>query len=141
MEGSWDEYLKKMERDGEYADHVIIQFTAKYLQREILIVTSSPGSKNANRENVIINEEDGRNGCPLLLGHVYENHYESLQMKDEAELEMDCGNASDGWEMDCWNAAGGREMDCWNVADELEMDYKDAADGLVMGYWDSVDRW
>lgn len=130
MVGSWDDYLKKMERDGEYADHVIIQFTAKYLQREILIVTSSPGSKNANRENVIINEEDGRKGCPLLLGHVYENHYESLQMKDEAELEMDC-----------WNAAGGREMDCWNAADELQMNYKDAADGLVMGYWDSVDRW
>ncbi|KAJ8307375.1 hypothetical protein KUTeg_015459 [Tegillarca granosa] len=87
VEGSLDDYLLRMERDGEFADHVIIEFTAKYLQREILIVTSSPQSKNAKRENIIINTEDAKNGCQLLLGHVYENHYESLEMKDEAELE------------------------------------------------------
>jgi hypothetical protein len=47
---------------------------AEHLKRDIHIVTSSPQSVNG----AAIRKIEGGAGSPILLGHVYENHYQSL---------------------------------------------------------------
>ena len=78
MEESLEEYCDKMARSGEYADHVIVLAMARMLNKDIVIVTSAPSTE---REDCIvwISGSDRFTGDPFLLGHIYENHYQSLQ--------------------------------------------------------------
>ena len=75
---TFDNWSKKMKRDGEFADHIVVQATARKLKTDIRIVTSSPES---NRENCIVYiiGENNFSGIPILLGHYWENHYQSLE--------------------------------------------------------------
>ena len=74
---TFDNWSKKMKVDGEFADHIAVQATALMLRRDILIVTSSPESNHENCIVYIIGE-DNFSGIPILLGHHWENHYQSL---------------------------------------------------------------
>ena len=72
---TWDGYLTDMEQDGTWGDHVILWAAANCYQIAIHVISSLPG-----HSEVIINPD-----CPfdqskhLVLGHVHEVHYVSLQ--------------------------------------------------------------
>ena len=72
---TWDGYLTDMAQDGTWGDHVILWAAANCYQIAIHVISSLPG-----HSEVIINPD-----CPfdeshhLLLGHVHEVHYVSLQ--------------------------------------------------------------
>ena len=72
---TWDGYLTAMEQDGAWGDHVILWAAANCYQIAIHVISSLPG-----QSEVIINPD-----CPfdqskhLVLGHVHEVHYVSLQ--------------------------------------------------------------
>lgn len=75
--GSLDQYLDRMSQPGEWADHVIVMYMAAFLQRDILVITSSPNTDPD--DNILwITSGKGKND-PLLLGHIWENHYQSLR--------------------------------------------------------------
>ncbi|XP_072014058.1 uncharacterized protein [Amphiura filiformis] len=75
----WETYCTSMARDGEWADHIVIVAIAHILQRDILIVTSSPqGADGADPFIRISSGTDGPSIQPLLLGHLWESHYQSL---------------------------------------------------------------
>nr|XP_022299650.1 glutamic acid-rich protein-like isoform X45 [Crassostrea virginica] len=75
--GDLSEYLERMSKQGEWADHVIVMCMALFLQRDILVITSSP---SAHPDNNLLWIHGGRGQSnPLLLGHVWENHYQSLR--------------------------------------------------------------
>lgn len=75
--GNLDAYLQKMLQQGEWADHIIVMCMAAYLQRDIIVITSRP---NTNPDDNIIWISSGNAaGDPLCLGHIWENHYQSLR--------------------------------------------------------------
>lgn len=63
-------------RNGEWADHVVIQALARMLKRDIWVVTSERSKTDAGR--LIEKIESGFNGDPILVGHVGQLHYISL---------------------------------------------------------------
>lgn len=66
-----------MRQDGVFADHIVVVGIANMLETNMLIVTSNPLS---NPDNCMTHIVGSRNfqGVPILLGHVWENHYYSL---------------------------------------------------------------
>ena len=75
--GDKHNYCEKMKKEKGWADPVIVWETAKYLKRNIKIITSSPSSNAYNYITLISgNEETDAN--PLLLGHEWKFHYISL---------------------------------------------------------------
>ena len=75
---TFDSWSKKMKGDGEFADHIVVQATARKLKTDIIIVISSPES-NYEHCIVYIIGENIYSGIPILLGHYWENHYQSLE--------------------------------------------------------------
>ena len=72
---SWDDYLTNMEQDGTWGDHVIICAAANCYDTCIRVISSLP-----HVNDVIISPHRGVvNRKPLVLGHVHEVHYVSLQ--------------------------------------------------------------
>lgn len=69
-----------MSKDGTFADHVVVIAMARMLKHDILIVTSSPSANIKESLTWVIGENHFK-GNPMLLGHVWENHYQSLQPK------------------------------------------------------------
>ncbi|KAL3889413.1 hypothetical protein ACJMK2_001757 [Sinanodonta woodiana] len=82
---SFDDYCSRMARDGEWADHVVVVAMARMLQMDIMIVTSSPSS--GPEDNIVwVVGKTAFQENPILLGHVWESHYISLQPKATADL-------------------------------------------------------
>ena len=75
---TFDNWSNKMRREEEFADHIAIQATARKLKTDIIIVTSFSESNHENRI-VYIMGENNFPGIPILLGHYWENHYQSLK--------------------------------------------------------------
>ncbi|KAL3889191.1 hypothetical protein ACJMK2_001539, partial [Sinanodonta woodiana] len=75
---SFDDYCSRMARDGEWADHVVVVAMARMLQMDIMIVTSSPSSGPENIIVWVVGKTDFQED-PIILGHVWESHYMSLQ--------------------------------------------------------------
>lgn len=70
--GNLDAYLQKMLQQGEWADHINVMRMAAYLQRDIIVITSSP---NTNPDDNILWISSGNAaGDPLSLGHIWENN-------------------------------------------------------------------
>ncbi|KAL3889445.1 hypothetical protein ACJMK2_001789 [Sinanodonta woodiana] len=86
---SFEEYCARMAENGEWADHVLVVAMARTLQRDIMIVTSAPASGNDDNVAWVIGQ-DNFQGDPILLGHIWEHHYESLEPSDSTELEVKC---------------------------------------------------
>ena len=78
MDTSIEDYCEKMANRGTWADHVVVITMARMLQQDIVIVTSSPSSSREECLTWVIGDES-RKKEPLLLGHLWENHYQSLQ--------------------------------------------------------------
>ena len=68
-----------MSKNGEWADHIVIIATAHLMQRDIIIVTSSPQGMDTTEPFITISCRSELSREPLLLGHVWESHYQSLQ--------------------------------------------------------------
>ncbi|KAK3607771.1 hypothetical protein CHS0354_040675 [Potamilus streckersoni] len=84
---NFNDYCERMARDGEWADHVVVVGMARMLQMDIMIVTSAPSS---GPENIIawVVSQTNFNGQPILLGHIYESHFKSLQPIDHEVHEV-----------------------------------------------------
>ncbi|XP_072051075.1 uncharacterized protein [Amphiura filiformis] len=78
----WELFCKNMSKRGEWANHVVAVCTAHMLQIPIFIIMSSPSSSS---DNNIFPIKGGRNAAhrkrndSILLGHRWENHYQSLE--------------------------------------------------------------
>ena len=75
----WEGYCNTMARNGEWVDNIVVTATAHLLQRDIVIVTSSPQGKGGAEPFTRISCRSVLPREPLLLGHVWESHYQSLQ--------------------------------------------------------------
>ena len=70
---SWREYLQSMAKDGTWGDHVVLFAAANHFQTAIRIISS------LDREIVVHPEHAVADPTPLVLGHIHELHYVSLQ--------------------------------------------------------------
>ena len=79
---SWADYLSNMEQDGTWGDHVILYGTANCYKTYIDVISSQ-----SNHRALTI-RPDGHviSTNPLVLGHVHEVHYVSLQPKQGEAL-------------------------------------------------------
>ncbi|XP_072019683.1 uncharacterized protein [Amphiura filiformis] len=78
----WEHFCENISKSGEWANHVVAVCTAHMLQISIIIIMSSPsGSCDTNMLPI----KGGRNVAhrqmedSILLGHRWENHYQSLE--------------------------------------------------------------
>ena len=62
-----------MAKDGTWGDHVVLLAAANYFQTPIRIISS------LDREIVVHPEHAIADSTPLVLGHIHEFHYVSLQ--------------------------------------------------------------
>lgn len=79
----WDTYCHDMRSCSEWADATAVVGMAHMLTTDILVITSSPAS--ADSSMVWIEGVSNFKGHPLLLGHIHEMHYQSLQTDDHPE--------------------------------------------------------
>ena len=70
---SWGEYLLSLAKDGTWGDHVVLFAAANRFQTVIRIISS------LDREIVVYLEQAVADTIPLVLGHIHELHYVSLQ--------------------------------------------------------------
>ena len=70
---SWPDYLRSMEKDGTWGDHLILVAAANHYQTRICVIDS------LDRET-ILNPVSGSvvNANQLVLGYIFEEHYVSL---------------------------------------------------------------
>lgn len=73
-----EEYCERMAKRGTWADHVVVVSMARMLERDIVIVTSSPSTSENECLTWVIGDTTMKKK-PLLLAHLWENHYQSLQ--------------------------------------------------------------
>ena len=72
---TWEEYLEKMKRDGTWGDQLIIEAAARYLNCAVHIISSHPEIPDV----YIKPESTTCDVDELLLGHIHEYHYVSLE--------------------------------------------------------------
>ena len=72
---TWGGYLTDMEQDGTWGDHVILWAAANCYQIAIHVISSLPGDS----EVIIRPDVPFDQSKHLVLGHVHELHYVSLQ--------------------------------------------------------------
>lgn len=66
-----------MSKKGEWADHVVVLGMSAVLKCNIIIITSSPNTYPD--DNIIWINCNNSSADLLLLGHIWENHYQSLR--------------------------------------------------------------
>ena len=71
-------YCEKMAKPGTWADHVVVITMARMLEHNIVIVTSSPSTSSEECLTWVIWDRTDKKPL-LLLGHLWENHYQSLK--------------------------------------------------------------
>ena len=76
----WQDHLEKMRNPGEWAGDVEVEFMHRMLKRTIVVVMSS-GEDDPDLN--IKGRDDGDRTQQILLGHIYENHYVSLDTATE----------------------------------------------------------
>ena len=76
--GSLEDYCETMAKRGTWADHVVVINMAKLLERDIMIVTSTPSTSGDDCLTWVVGDTTGK-AAPLLIGHEWENHYRSLE--------------------------------------------------------------
>ena len=74
---SWADYVTDMEQDGTWGDHVTLYATANCYKMHIRVISS----QSNHRELTIKPDGHVISTNPLVLGHVHEFHYVSLQPK------------------------------------------------------------
>ena len=72
---TWEDYLTNMERDGTWGDHVILCAVANCYRTDIRVISSLPHHGEVIIKPVFPFDKSK----PLVLGHIHEVHYVSLQ--------------------------------------------------------------
>lgn len=80
MLGTYEEYLERMARDGEWGDNVTLQAASDLLQCEIHVLTDQPGSGllELRPEAKTVATEGGTSHKPLCLAFLTEVHYDAV---------------------------------------------------------------
>ncbi|XP_063409223.1 uncharacterized protein LOC134692681 [Mytilus trossulus] len=81
--GDIDKYCDVMEKDGQWADHVVVDAMARMLRHDIKILQSTPSSDDIKDRFSLIKGSEQTSQDPLVLGHIFECHYVSLQIRGE----------------------------------------------------------
>ncbi|VDI14538.1 Hypothetical predicted protein [Mytilus galloprovincialis] len=81
--GDIDEHCDVMEKDGQWADHVVVDAMARMLRHDIKILQSTPSSDDIKDRFSLIKGSEQPSGDPLVIGHIFECHYVSLQIRGE----------------------------------------------------------
>ncbi|XP_052059993.1 uncharacterized protein LOC127700513 isoform X4 [Mytilus californianus] len=76
---SWEEYLKRISRDGEWGDQIILRGLAEVVNREISIITTIGDLHNQTSITPKVADKDKVK--TIYLGHVNDQHYYSLRPK------------------------------------------------------------
>ncbi|CAC5387844.1 unnamed protein product [Mytilus coruscus] len=76
---SWEEYLKRISRDGEWGDQIILRGLAEVVNREISIITTIGDLHN--QTSIKPQGADKDKVKTIYLGHVNDQHYYSLRPK------------------------------------------------------------
>ena len=87
---TWDDYWKRMLRDGTWVDYWFVQATAWYLELDIWIVATS-NTENSPYIGISGNLENGNipcNGPTMTLGTKSNSHYQSLLPIEMFHLEF-----------------------------------------------------
>ncbi len=63
-----------MSKDGTWGDHIVLVALANALGKTIRVVTSL----DTDQYDIVVDTDDN-DGAPILLGHLSENHYVSLE--------------------------------------------------------------
>ena len=71
---SWHAYLHAMGQDGTWGDHLTLTAVANMYHVSIVIVSSIE-----DIQPIVINPESGQSEGTILLGHIAELHYVTLQ--------------------------------------------------------------
>ncbi|VDI77204.1 Hypothetical predicted protein, partial [Mytilus galloprovincialis] len=77
---SWEEYLKRISRDGEWGDQIILRGLAEVVNREISIITTIGDFHNQTTITPQGADKD-KKVKTICLGHVNDQHYYSLRPK------------------------------------------------------------
>ncbi|XP_073257638.1 uncharacterized protein [Porites lutea] len=91
---SWGEYLQRMAKDGTWGDHVVLFAAANHFQTAIRIISS------LDREIVVHPEHAVAEPTPLVLGHIHELHYVSLQPRKDECLFLRNKRGNEGYMME-----------------------------------------
>ena len=70
---SWREYLQSMAKEGTWGDHMVLFAAASYFQTAISIISSFDQIIVVHPEHAVADP------TPLVLGHIHQLHYVSLQ--------------------------------------------------------------
>ena len=70
---SWAHYLRSMEKDGTWGDHLILRAAANCYKTPIRVISSLGCDITINPDHLVGNTSS------LVLGHIHEKHYVSLQ--------------------------------------------------------------
>ena len=73
---SWPQFLEEMAKDGTWGDHVVLLAAANNYKTPIRVISSL-----TDREVIVVspNPPVSQGTQPLVLGHVFEYHYVSLE--------------------------------------------------------------
>jgi SOS-response transcriptional repressor LexA len=80
----YEEFCERMSDDGVYADHVVVESTAKMLKRDIVVTTSSHENKQIKIKGSNKPDDDE---TPLLVGHIPCTWMTSAEIK-KTEIEI-----------------------------------------------------
>ena len=103
-----------MAKDGTWGDHVVLFAAANHFQTPIRIISS------LDRETVVQPDHAPANTNPLVLGHIHELHYVSLQPRQGKKFFAITNMLVfffffGGWELCLWNlyTYSYFEKGCW----------------------------
>ena len=77
---SWEEYLSRMNRDGEWGDHMILNAITEVVGRNITVLGSSGNVTQLFPHNITVTDDLFLDS--VYLGHIGGTHYVSLRPKD-----------------------------------------------------------
>ncbi len=71
---SWTDYLRSMEKDGTWGDHLILRAAANCYKARIRVISSLDNEVNIHPDHCTVDITN-----PLVLGHIHEKHYVSFK--------------------------------------------------------------
>ena len=74
----WTDYINSMKMPGTWADEIVMRVAATVFDRPVYIVSSLEDENSDKQINA--RTAEGNRRAPMLLGHVAENHYWSLDL-------------------------------------------------------------
>ena len=75
---TWTDYLKSMEKDGTWGDHLMLQAAANYYRTSICVISSLGHETLISPHNLSATTTNSNHQQPLVVGHIFELHYVSL---------------------------------------------------------------